>query len=122
MMVNILGVISQWERETIGERTQAALEYKKKTGSAYNGYPLYGYQKVDGKLVRDPKGAGHHCCYFRNEPGRVPCFKNMPELERRGVRTRHGSGRWHSKVVKKIVTDIPVRNKIDTGCVLNEAA
>jgi DNA invertase Pin-like site-specific DNA recombinase len=122
MMVNILGVISQWERETIGERTQAALEYKKKTGSAYNGYPLYGYQKVDGKLVRDPKEQDIIAAIFEMSQAGYRVSRICRELERRGVRTRHGSGRWHSKVVKKIVTDIPVRNKIDTGCVLNEAA
>lgn len=53
LIIHILGSISQWERETIGERTRAALQYKKSRGAILGGAP-YGWRKVtgaDGKLT-----------------------------------------------------------------------
>jgi site-specific DNA recombinase len=45
MVVNILGVISQWERETIGERTSAAMQHMKGSSEFTGGKVApYGYQ------------------------------------------------------------------------------
>jgi site-specific DNA recombinase len=120
MIVNMLAVISQWERETIGERTQAALEYKKKTGSAYNGYPLYGYQKIEKKLIQDQKEQEIIAAIIQMHQAGYCVSEICRELEKKGAKTRKGTGRWHSKVVKKILTDNAVRNMIDAGCLKNE--
>jgi len=37
------------------------------------------------------------------------------ELEARGLRTRNGSLRWHSKVVAKIIEDEAARTRIDSN-------
>lgn len=50
MMLNMLTVIGQWEREAIGERTKAALEHKRNLGEHTGGAAPYGYRVTDGKL------------------------------------------------------------------------
>lgn len=48
----ILALVSQWERESIGERTRAALRQRKRDG-LHVGRPRYGWRIDDGTLVRD---------------------------------------------------------------------
>ncbi len=50
MVLNILVSVSQWERETIGERTRDALRHKRTVGEVYGPTPL-GYTVADGRLV-----------------------------------------------------------------------
>lgn len=52
MMLNMLTVIGQWEREAIGERTQAAMQHLKAQGKFTGGWPPYGWTVgADGELV-----------------------------------------------------------------------
>lgn len=51
MVVNLLGMIAQWERETIAERTQVALDVKRKRGEKLGGIMPYGYRVKTGKLI-----------------------------------------------------------------------
>lgn len=52
LVINILTVVSQWERETIGERTSAVMKHMKATGMHTGGFPPFGfYVNDDGQLV-----------------------------------------------------------------------
>jgi len=51
MVVNMIGVIAQWEREAIGERTSAALQAKRRRGERYSGRSPYGWKYIDGRMV-----------------------------------------------------------------------
>ncbi|MCK7581728.1 MAG: recombinase family protein [Chromatiales bacterium] len=42
LILNILGSVSQWERETIGERTRDAMRHKQAQGEYIGGEPPYG--------------------------------------------------------------------------------
>lgn len=53
MMLNMLTVIGQWEREAIGERTSAAMQHMKTEGRFTGGTPPFGFQIVEGKLFAD---------------------------------------------------------------------
>jgi len=53
MVVNMIGVVAQWEREAIGERTSAALQVKRQRGERYSGRSPYGWQYVDGRMVEN---------------------------------------------------------------------
>jgi site-specific DNA recombinase len=55
LVLNVLGSVSQWEREAIGERTSAALQHKSAAGEFVGGTPPFGY-RVDraGKLAPEP--------------------------------------------------------------------
>lgn len=44
LVINILIDVSQWEREIIGERTSAALQYKKSKGEYTGGVIPYGFE------------------------------------------------------------------------------
>ena len=51
LVLNILGAVSQWEREAIGERTSAAMQHKKTQGERVGAVP-YGYALADdGKAL-----------------------------------------------------------------------
>lgn len=52
MVVNILGVFAQFERETIVERTTASLAFRRENKQSYGHCP-YGYQAVNGNLYED---------------------------------------------------------------------
>jgi DNA invertase Pin-like site-specific DNA recombinase len=52
MFLNLMGMIAQWERETIVERTTAALSYRRKTGRVFGHIP-YGWAREERQLNRD---------------------------------------------------------------------
>ena len=43
LVLNILASVSQWERETIGERTRDAMKHKQAQGEYIGGHAPYGY-------------------------------------------------------------------------------
>lgn len=48
LVLNILGSVSQWEREAIGERTSAAMKHMVASGGYVGGEPPYGYRVGEG--------------------------------------------------------------------------
>ena len=54
MVVSMLGVVAQWEREATAERTAVALDAKRRQGRRYCGKAPYGYRFDDaGAMVED---------------------------------------------------------------------
>lgn len=54
MLVGMLAIISQWERETIAERTNDGMIQMAKQGLyPFGGKPPFGYKRVENKLVID---------------------------------------------------------------------
>lgn len=53
-MLNILTSIGEWERETISERTAAAMAVKRRRQEYTGGHVPFGFQEVDGKLIPVP--------------------------------------------------------------------
>ena len=51
LVVNMIGVIAQWERETISERTQSAMDVKRGRGEKLGRIPPYGFC-ADGKVLK----------------------------------------------------------------------
>jgi DNA invertase Pin-like site-specific DNA recombinase len=114
MIVNMLAVISQWERETIGERTATAIQHKKANGRAYSGrYALYGYEKHEGRLVavEGEQAAIEAIMLLSREYGFAEIARRMDES---GHKPRNG-GAWHRKTIRKIVSDAPARESIKTS-------
>ncbi|MCT7955717.1 recombinase family protein [Laspinema palackyanum] len=101
LMLRLLGVVSQWERETIGERTAIALQHKKSQGQQLGGHG-FGWRLVDGKRV--PVEAEQ------------AIIKKMRSMRRRGkslqaiadwanesgVRSHRG-GKWYPKSISNIL-------------------
>jgi len=52
LVLNVLGAVSQWEREAIGERTSAAMQHKAAKGEYIGGAPRFGYRLAgDGRTL-----------------------------------------------------------------------
>ena len=54
MVVNMLGVVAQWEREAISERTAIALAHKRQLRTAYGATP-FGFLRIGDALVPEPR-------------------------------------------------------------------
>ena len=52
LVMNVLASVSQWEREAIGERTAAVMQFKAKAGEYTGGRAPYGFRVEAGRLVR----------------------------------------------------------------------
>jgi DNA invertase Pin-like site-specific DNA recombinase len=53
LVLHILTSVAQWERETIGERTSAAMQHKRRNGEFTGGFAPWGYRLVNGVLEVD---------------------------------------------------------------------
>ncbi len=47
LVLNVLASVSQWEREAVGERTSAAMQYKASVGEYTGGRIPFGYRLAD---------------------------------------------------------------------------
>lgn len=111
MMVNMLGTISQWERETIGERTAMALRFKRDSGQQYNGEPLFGFIHEDGRLIpceNEQKIADEICLMHKNglSFGRIARMLNATD------RSTRSGGKWYPEQVRRVVVNAKTREKI----------
>jgi len=104
LVLNVMASVSQWERETIAERTSEALQYKKASGKIYGEIP-YGFLRVGDDLIED-----------ENEQRVITLMQSLKdqgysyraiarELENDGILTKKGNTRWSHKTVKKIISN-----------------
>jgi DNA invertase Pin-like site-specific DNA recombinase len=49
-VLNVLGAVSQWEREAIGERTSAAMQHMADNGAYIGGQVPFGYRLAGDQL------------------------------------------------------------------------
>jgi len=100
--VNLLGVISQWERETIVERTALVMGELRASGRRVGTVP-YGFRAAkDGRLVVDPDESAVALRIMRLTEGGGMSFRGIAdELNRAGHRTRKGT-EWTHVQVKRI--------------------
>jgi len=108
MIVNLLGMIAQWEREVIAERTRAALNVKRARGEKLGGIIPYGSRVAKGKgeggkdtLVPNPKEAPvlQGILDARAE-GRG--YADIAQgLNQMGIKARSG-GRWFPSTIRSV--------------------
>lgn len=56
MMLNMLTLVAQWEREAIGERTSAAMQHMRAEGRYTGGHVPYGWRlSPEGELLEHPE-------------------------------------------------------------------
>lgn len=51
LVLNVLGAVSQWEREAIGERTSAAMQHMAERGAYTGGQAPFGYRLAGERLI-----------------------------------------------------------------------
>ena len=108
MVLNILTVISQWERETISERTSDALQYLISQGVTV-GRPGYGYEYSD-------ETDEHGRRILRTVPKELEVLGLMIEKRKAGLTLRDiadflnfgghepkRGGKWHAATVSRIL-------------------
>lgn len=103
LVLNILASVSQWERETIGERTSDALQSKKRRGERVGSIP-FGYKlDSDGStLIRDDREQGVIALVGELRARGLSVRAIVAELNQRGITSKDG-GRWHISNVYKII-------------------
>jgi site-specific DNA recombinase len=99
--VGILGLVSQWERESISERTKAALAQRKRDG-LHVGRPAYGWRVHDGDLVRD-ESAQRALRRMRKLKRQGRSLRDICHaLDSEAVPTPSGSASWAPSTVARL--------------------
>lgn len=91
LVLNILASVSQWERETIGERTSVAMKHKQSKGEYIGGHAPYGFNLADGELVRNEAEQTVIAQAKQLHAAGLSLRKIAAELDRQGIKTRRGS-------------------------------
>lgn len=96
MVVNMLGVVGQWEREAIAERTAIALSHKRRSGLVYGSTP-FGYRRdgntlrpddLEQKALREVMRLDAAGASFRESDDSSQIWASNPTAARPGMRDR----------------------------------
>ena len=111
MVMNLLATISQWERETIAERTSTALQYKKSENKKYCGITPFGFKNVDGLLIEvaEEQEALTMMRTMRNQG--APFYAIADKLNEMSIKPRKG-GKWHFSSVRYILIRTKEEKKV----------
>jgi len=105
LVVNMLGVVGQWERETISERTRAALAWKKSNGEKCGGPVPYGKRlAADGlHLEPEPLESEVVACAMRLRSEGLTLREVLAGVERElGARQRNGRRFLLSQIARMV--------------------
>ena len=93
LVLNVLGSVAQWERETIGERTREALAHKRAIGERTSLYAPYGYGLAadDKTLVADEAEQAMLAAIREARQRGLSQRAVVAELTRQGFTTRKGT-------------------------------
>jgi site-specific DNA recombinase len=101
MVVNLLGMIAQWERETIAERTQVALDVKRRNGEKLGGPVPFGFRVRDGKLIQHEPEQAIVRGILKARRGGMGYQDIALQLDEQGVKCRKAK-RWYTSLVRDI--------------------
>lgn len=101
LMLNVIGSISQWERETISERTATALRFKKRSGFAY-GPVAYGFVRRGERLEPLERELQHVREVFAMRREGMTLRAIAAALNAKGIKTKKGK-RWAAEQVRSIL-------------------
>jgi DNA invertase Pin-like site-specific DNA recombinase len=91
LVLNVLASVAQWEREAIGERTSAVLQYKASQGEFTGGRPPYGFRVDLARVVVDPKTKEERHPYLEPDPEEQGLVEAARGLRARGLSLREVS-------------------------------
>jgi len=106
MIFRMLAVLAEFERDTIAERTTAALRWKRQQGFKTGGHAPIGFtvDRSEGKprLVEDAAELQTIETIHQLHRSGLSLRKIATELDARGIKPRRGA-KWHAKVLSSIV-------------------
>lgn len=103
LVLNVLGSVAQWERESNGERVKAAMSVKKSAGQLVGSIP-YGFDLADDgvTLVENPNEQ-KALELIRELRAKGLSFRKIAnELESRGIETKKGRSTWQPKTISNL--------------------
>lgn len=102
LVLNIMASVSQWERETIAERTATALRHQRARRRVYNHEP-YGYVRNGDELTAAPEEQETIARMKEWRSSGWTLRRVADELNSSGTPTKSGAGKWHAETVRGIV-------------------
>ncbi len=103
LVLNVMGSVSQWEREVIGERTSEALAVMRAQGKRISRFAPFGSRgDGNGSWVKDDDEQRACRLIVRLRARGLSLRQIGAELERRGVRART-NGRLSPKVIASVL-------------------
>lgn len=100
LVLNVLMSVAQWERETIGERTSAALQHKKAQGEHIGGVG-FGYQVTGKKLAKTKEHKTVELIQQLRDEGKT-LQAIADHLNSKDIKTQR-SGKWYPMTVSNII-------------------
>lgn len=103
LVLNVLGSVAQWERESNGERVKAAMSVKKSAGQRVGDVP-YGFDLADDgvTLVENPNEQ-KALELIRELRAKGLSFRKIAnELKSRGIETKKGRSTWQPKTISNL--------------------
>jgi len=104
MVLNMLGVLAQWEREAIGERTREALRHKRARGARLGAVPL-GWRRQGDVFVEDEAEQRVLARARELAAAGVNLSAIGRTLTAEGLRTKRG-GAWQATTVRKLLARV----------------
>jgi DNA invertase Pin-like site-specific DNA recombinase len=101
LVLNVMGTVSQWEREAIAERTATALAHKRQQRSVYGSTP-FGYTRQSGNLVADDREQDALQEAVRLDRAGASFREIAAMLTERGVRPKRGKA-WYASSVRAVL-------------------
>lgn len=104
LVLNVLGAVSQWEREAIGERTAAAMAHKRARREYTGGRAPYGWAVSADGVSLEPCDAEQAVIREARElaAAGLSLRKIGAELAARGILPRSG-GTWHATGIAAVL-------------------
>ena len=94
MVVSMLGVVAQWERETIGERTASAMAYKRRQGAFCGSKRApYGYRNDNGRVIADEPEQDVLADIWAMRENKISLRRIVATLNERAI-AAPGGGQW----------------------------
>jgi site-specific DNA recombinase len=102
LVINILGCVSQWEREAISERTRDALQHLKSSGKVYGAIP-FGFTRRGSALVANSSEAAI-IKRIRAWRRRGMTLRAIAErLNEESAARKRGGKKWYASTVGQIL-------------------
>jgi len=101
LVLNVLVSVAQWERETICERTKDALQAKKARGEKTGGNVPFGFDEVNGKLVKNEEEQAIISEIKSLKNKGLSLRKIAEALNGRGIATKNGKA-WTAVQIQRI--------------------
>jgi DNA invertase Pin-like site-specific DNA recombinase len=103
LVITIMGAVSQWEREAIGERTRDVLRHKRSIGERVGNIPYGCRLAADGKHIEPDPSEQEVLAAIGDLRSRRRSLREIAAtLNEKGWRTRRGSA-WRHEYIKNVI-------------------